>query len=195
MSAPDVPAAKTSAGCGGTSRGRSRGPVSAFDARVDAFFEVHLRGHKGIDLVMYGASAVGEHSFIWLLLSGTKAWRTKAGRGALMKAGGLLAAESLLVNGIVKSFFRRRRPEAVAPRPLPLRTPRSSSFPSGHASAAFFSAALLRGSGRKWPLYVLAVVVSTSRVHVKIHHASDVVGGAVFGAALGEVVRRRLRLF
>jgi undecaprenyl-diphosphatase len=185
-------AAKTSAGYGGTSRGGAA--VAAFDARVDTFFEAHLRGHKGIDLVMYGASALGEHSFIWLLLSGTKAWRTKAGWGALMRAGSLLAAESVLVNGIVKSFFRRRRPEPVAPRPLPLRTPRSSSFPSGHASAAFFSAALLRGSGRKWPLYALAVVVSTSRVHVKIHHASDVVGGAAFGAALGEVVRRRRRL-
>ncbi|MDQ6837181.1 MAG: phosphatase PAP2 family protein, partial [Actinomycetota bacterium] len=38
--------------------------------------------------------------------------------------------------------------------------------------------------------YALAVVVAASRLHVKIHHASDVVGGAIIGAALGEIVRR-----
>lgn len=166
-----------------------------FDASVDAFFERHLRGHRAVDLVMYAASALGEHSMVWILLSGARAWRARAGWGVVLRAVGLLAAESLLVNGVVKSLFRRRRPVPEAPRPLPLRKPRSSSFPSGHASAAFFSAALLRGSGNKWPLYALAVVVSTSRVHVKIHHASDVVAGAAFGAAVGEAVRRRYPIF
>jgi undecaprenyl-diphosphatase len=41
------------------------------------------------------------------------------------------------------------------------------------------------------PLYYgLAAIVATSRVHVKVHHASDVVAGAVIGIAYAEVVRR-----
>jgi undecaprenyl-diphosphatase len=166
-----------------------------FDRRVDGFFEAHLRGRAGADVVMYGASALGEHSFLWLVLAGAKGWRAGTGWAGLARASAVLAAESLLVNGIIKSFFRRQRPQHEGPRPLPLRTPKSSSFPSGHASAAFFSAALLRGSGKGWPLYyLLAALVSASRVHVRIHHASDVLAGAAFGAVLGELARRRVSL-
>jgi undecaprenyl-diphosphatase len=76
-------------------------------------------------------------------------------------------------------------------RPLRLRQPLTSSFPSGHATAAFFGAALLRDGDPLWPLYyAVAVIVAASRVHVKIHHASDVIAGAALGAGLGELTRR-----
>ena len=166
-----------------------------FDRQVDRFFAAHLRGRPAVDLIMYGASALGEHSFVWLVLAGAKGWRSGTGLAGLARASAVLAAESLLVNGVIKSLFRRKRPQPAGARPLPLRVPRSSSFPSGHASAAFFSAAMLRGPGKVWPLYyLLAAVVSASRVHVRIHHASDVVAGAALGAALGELARRHVRL-
>ena len=42
-----------------------------------------------------------------------------------------------------------------------------------------------------WPLYyTVAAVVAASRVHVRIHHASDVVAGAALGTAFGLVARR-----
>ncbi len=41
------------------------------------------------------------------------------------------------------------------------------------------------------PLYYgLAAVVAASRVHVRIHHGSDVVAGAVLGASLAALGRR-----
>ena len=41
------------------------------------------------------------------------------------------------------------------------------------------------------PVYAaVALVVATSRIHVRIHHASDVVGGLVVGTALGIGLRR-----
>ena len=42
--------------------------------------------------------------------------------------------------------------------------------------------------------YTLAGLVAYSRVHVKMHHAADVVGGAVLGVALGALARRFVRL-
>jgi undecaprenyl-diphosphatase len=52
---------------------------------------------------------------------------------------------------------------------------------------------LLRDGDPWWPLYyAIAVVVASSRIHVKIHHASDVVAGSAIGAALGELARRLL---
>ncbi len=163
--------------------------VERFDKTVDDFFDAHLRGRPGLDKVMYAASALGDHSAIWLALAAVQGLRSGQGLRPLLRAGALLGGESVLVNGLVKLAFRRQRPETTEARPLPLRTPLTSSFPSGHASAAFFAAALLRDD--RWgPLYyVMAAIVASSRVYVSIHHPSDVVAGAALGAALGELAR------
>ena len=56
--------------------------------------------------------------------------------------------------------------------------------------AAFCAATLLADGDNLGPAYfAIAAVVAVSRVHVQIHHASDVVGGAVIGVALGGIGR------
>lgn len=173
------------------------GRMTAFDERADAAFERLLRGHASADRMMYAASALGDHGLLWLMLAAVQAGRRRKGnwRRPLLRAAAGLGAESALVNGPVKWIFRRSRPIHDGPRPLHLRQPRTSSFPSGHATAAFFAAALLSEDDPLAPLYyALAVVVAASRLHVKIHHASDVVGGVLIGIALGEIVRRAVPL-
>jgi undecaprenyl-diphosphatase len=105
-----------------------------------------------------------------------------------------IAGESIITNGIVKSFFRRVRPELGQPEgPLPfgMRRPVTSSFPSGHATSAFMAAVLLSEGTHLGPAYFgLAALVSASRVYVRLHHASDVVAGAALGLGLGLVARR-----
>lgn len=163
-----------------------------FDDAVDRWFDDNLRGRRTADAVMYTASAVGDHGIIWLALALVQAARRRrtGWRRPLIRACAGLGIESALVNGPVKWMFRRSRPVYDGPRPLYLRTPRTSSFPSGHATAAFFGAALLRDDDSAWPLYYgLAVVVAASRIHVRIHHASDVIGGAAIGILLGELAR------
>jgi undecaprenyl-diphosphatase len=68
-----------------------------------------------------------------------------------------------------------------------LHRPITSSFPSGHATAAFCAARLL-GGGPGW--YALATAVAGTRVYVRLHHASDVAAGAAFGLVLGSALRR-----
>ncbi len=167
--------------------------VARFDRAADTLLERHVRGHRALDLVMYGASAAGDHSIVWVALAALEGWRRGTLGSTLGRTTAALAAESTLVNGLVKLAFRRTRPAAREPRPLPLRTPRTSSFPSGHASSAFFAAAILR-ERRTWPLYyAAAVTIATSRAYVRIHHASDVVAGAAVGAVLGELARPLVR--
>jgi undecaprenyl-diphosphatase len=163
--------------------------ISQFDSAVDSFFETHLRGRPALDRLMYAASAVGDHSAIWLALAALQGWRSGSGWRPLLRAGALLGAESALVNGLVKLAFRRERPESTDERPLPLRIPRTSSFPSGHSSAAFFAATLLGHGRTRLIYYALASIVASSRVYVKIHHASDVIAGAALGAVLGQLVK------
>lgn len=168
------------------------GAIGDFDRLVDQWFARWLRGRPVVDGAFYTASAVGDHGLLWLALAGLQAARRRDGssRRRLLRASAGLGVESALVNGPVKWMFRRSRPIHDGPRALYLRQPRTSSFPSGHATAAFFAAALLRDDDPWWPAYyVLASVVAASRVHVRIHHASDVVGGALLGVALGELTR------
>jgi len=169
-----------------------REAIASFDERADKYFEAHLRGRPVADRVMYAASAAGDHGLIWAVLAGVEGALSPEGPSLrpLARASAALVTESIVVNGLVKLGFRRQRPERSDPPPLPLRVPITSSFPSGHASSAFFAAALLRRGSTLWLYYPLAVVVASSRVHVRIHYASDVVGGALLGAALGELARR-----
>jgi membrane-associated phospholipid phosphatase len=163
--------------------------ISRFDDAVDRYFEEHLRGRPGLDRLMYGASAVGDHSAIWLALAAWQGWRSGEGWRPLLRASALLGTESAMVNGLIKLGFQRQRPENTEARPLPLRIPRTSSFPSGHSSAAFFAATLLANGPFGFVYYVLAAVIASSRVYVKIHHASDVIAGAALGTALGKVAK------
>ena len=142
---------------------------------------------------MYTLSSTADHSLLWFGIGGVRALR----RGDLafaLKFGTAIGLESALTNGAVKSLFRRVRPEheiAEGPLPYGMRRPITSSFPSGHATAAFTAASILARTGRGdtvW--YLLAGVVAGSRVYVKMHHASDVVVGAAIGLAFGAAMKR-----
>jgi undecaprenyl-diphosphatase len=165
--------------------------IAAFDQRIDKEFD-RLRGHPAADRLFYGASAVGDHSLIWLVLCAARALRGDEERSYALRTAAVLGIESALVNGVIKTLVGRRRPpESGTRRPLPLRTPRTSSFPSGHATSAFCAATLLAADDPLGPVYFgAAAVVAWSRVYVRIHHASDVLGGMVIGLALGQVGRR-----
>jgi undecaprenyl-diphosphatase len=167
--------------------------VEAFDRRADELLE-RLRGHPVADEVMRRASDLGDFSLIWHLVNVTRAVIVRRPDQALVLAAAL-GAESLLVNQGVKRLFRRERPTVEGDDRTPVRRPSTSSFPSGHASAAAFNATLLTViDRRRAPLWwSLAAVVGTSRAYVRIHHASDVVGGAVVGVGLGLLARRLLR--
>ena len=147
----------------------------------------------GLDKVMYGASELGDWSLIWHLIGVGQALLPGRDPMTAVRVSAILGAESLLVNGALKSVFRRRRPiwEEDRPRPHRVRTPHSSSFPSGHASSAFTAAGILSQGDPLGPVYYgLAVVVASSRVYVKMHHASDVLAGAALGIGLAGVARR-----
>jgi undecaprenyl-diphosphatase len=164
--------------------------IAVFDQRVDAAFD-HLRGNRVADRVLYAASAVGDHSLIWLIVGAARALSSERRRRSAIRLAAALGIESVLVNVGLKSLVRRRRPPSSDSRPLPLRQPVTSSFPSGHATSAFCAAGLLSEDDRLWPLYYgLALVVASSRIHVRIHHASDVLAGAAIGALLGRIGRR-----
>ncbi|MGA8681546.1 MAG: phosphatase PAP2 family protein [Acidimicrobiales bacterium] len=168
-----------------------RSKVDEIDERVDGWF-TSLRGNPTADRVFYTASALGDFGLIWVMLALLRALRGRPNdRRAALRAIVASGTESVLVNVGLKSIFQRRRPLAPTTHPLPFRQPLTSSFPSGHATAAFCAARLLADGDDLAPLYyAAAIVVAASRIHVRIHHASDVAGGAVIGLVLGRIAKR-----
>jgi undecaprenyl-diphosphatase len=168
-----------------------RARVRAFDEAVDKWAATHR--NPVADHVFYGLSSAADHSILWFALGAVQsARRADVSRGLRLAVA--IASESIITNGIVKSFFRRVRPElehAGGPLPFNIRQPVTSAFPSGHATSAFMAAVVLSEGTRMGPLYFgLAGLVAASRVYVRMHHASDVVAGVAFGLGLGLVARR-----
>jgi membrane-associated phospholipid phosphatase len=181
-------AARAVPGLGGLGPG-----VARFDAAVDQWLET-IRGNPAVDRVATTASRLGDWSTIWHAAGLVRALAGGRLRESIALDIGL-AAESLIVNQGVKRLFRRERPTEAGDDRYEVRRPSTSAFPSGHASAAAFAAVtLIRWSrGRTSPLWLtMAVVVGASRAVVRIHHASDVVGGAVTGATLARLLARPL---
>ena len=169
-----------------------------FDRWADEQLE-RLRGNKVADAVFTTASEVGDFSLIWHLTGAARGITSEQRAGEAMVFSALMGIESLVVNQGIKRLFRRTRPTESGDPRYPVRKPVTSAFPSGHASSAFFAATLLTawGGKRTAPLWFgMAAVVAPSRAYVRIHHPSDVVGGAVVGLALGQLAKaavRRLR--
>ena len=167
--------------------------IERFDARVDAALDT-IRT-PALDRHFYPISSAADHSLVWFAIGAARAVRSGDLRFAARFAAAM-GLESALTNGPVKAIFKRGRPAPDTPDdrlPYGLHRPITSSFPSGHATAAFTAAMILGDSRRRAPWYALAAVVASSRVYVRMHHASDVVGGAALGMVLGRVLRGWVR--
>lgn len=173
-------------------RGAVTTRIGALDDAVDRWVE-RRRGPR-LDPLFYRLSSAADHGLLWIALGALRAVRCREPALGL-RFGAALGAESALTNGPIKFAFRRIRPTSAPPGPLPygMHRPRTSAFPSGHATSAFTAATLLSAGTRAAPAYYgLAALVAASRVYTRMHHASDVVAGAVLGLAMGQIAKRVL---
>lgn len=91
---------------------------------------------------------------------------------------------------ITKRIVLRQRPFIAQPSLFVARIEGEEpnySFPSGHATTAFATATTLAINYRKWyviiPAYAWAGAIGYSRMRLGVHYPSDVLAGAVTGAA------------
>ncbi len=145
-----------------------------------------------LDRALVELTRAANYSRLWLLVAvgiaacGGRRGQRAAGRGIV--AIGIAAA---VTNGPAKLLVHRRRPSRRS-RPVLIRMPRSTSFPSGHSAAAF---AFATGACEELPvlapvLVPLAGAVAYSRVHAGVHYPSDIAAGAVIGVGSGMLAKR-----
>lgn len=141
-----------------------------------------------LDRLMSLVSISGTVSAVWTLLA-LVGMRRASSRMAAWRVYLVVLLCYGLVDGVLKPAIARPRPISVRafdpPRALPP-MPRSLSFPSGHAAAAFGSAVAI---ARMWPQgrvfwWTLAVLMGYSRIYVGHHYPLDVAGGALFGVLI-----------
>jgi membrane-associated phospholipid phosphatase len=146
-----------------------------------------------LDRPLVAITRAANYSRLWLLIAGVLAacggarGRRAAGRGLIA-----IAIAAAVANGPAKLLVRRRRPFSRS-RPTLIRTPRSTSFPSGHTAAAF---AFATGACTELPalapvLVPLAGAVAYSRVHTGVHYPSDVAAGIAIGIGSGLITAGR----
>ncbi len=140
-----------------------------------------------LDRTLVAITGAANYSRLWLMVAGAlAAFGRRPGRTAACR--GLLAITiaAVVANGPAKLLVRRRRPSSRSHPPL-IRTPRSTSFPSGHSAAAF---AFATAASTEMPVLIpalvpLAAAVAYSRVHTGVHYPSDVAAGVGIGIGAG----------
>ena len=157
--------------------------MSTIDEAVDAAFEP-LRGNPQADRAAAVLSNLADYGLIWVVLAGLKARRRGPDRRRAVVALAAAGFSSLIVSRVVKDAIARERPDEHLVATV--RTPSSSSFPSGHTLAAFCTAFVLADTDAQTVANVgFAAAVAASRVHLRAHHPTDVIGGAAIGSVLG----------
>jgi membrane-associated phospholipid phosphatase len=115
---------------------------------------------------------LGENGAIWLAL-GLLARDRRAFRVVVL---------ALLANTGIKQVVRRPRPDLGPELPPLAGTISSLSYPSAHAATSFAAAGAL--SLPSLPLYAAAGAMALTRPYLGVHYPSDVVAGAMLGAAV-----------
>jgi undecaprenyl-diphosphatase len=164
--------------------------IRAFDNKVVG----RITGiHKPfLDKVMIIATYAGTGALVWWtalvapFLISTKYRKT----GVMMALA--LAFNYLIGEIIIKKSVGRDRPSSLlSDEEMKITRPKDHSFPSGHTASSFcaFTVTLLCCTPAVWiPALILAATIGFSRVYLRVHYVSDVIGGLILGVIDGTAV-------
>ena len=128
------------------------------------FGDGYLWGLAGLALILFGGQK--GHGYVLIGLA--------------------ISIVNIAIFRLVKTIMERPRPVTLSARPMKYRMIDDFAFPSGHATVAFGIAYLIAAAYPDfwwaWTgAYLASMVISLSRIFVREHYPSDVIGGAIIG--------------
>lgn len=148
---------------------------------------------RPIDHALRILTRTADNGRLWMGIAAVGALAGRRTRRGAIRGLASLGAASFVSNVALKPLLGRQRPDPERTR-IARRSgasPWTSSFPSGHAAsaAAFATGATLEVPWAGPILVPLAAAVAYSRVHIGVHHRSDVWAGAFVGITLALIGR------
>ena len=161
--------------------------INGFDGAIMAWVQTHCH-NAFTDGLFPVLTYLGEAGAVWIVLAliflCQKGTRYAGILTLCAMAAGFLLGEVLLKNAVC-----RERPFALFPdyTVLLISPPSGFSFPSGHTCASFAAATVLSCQFKKRgiPALLLAGLIGFSRIFLFVHYPTDVLAGAILGAACG----------
>nr|WP_325298781.1 phosphatase PAP2 family protein [uncultured Dysosmobacter sp.] len=162
------------------------GDMQAMELAILDWIQAHLRCGP-LDVLLPLISRLADHGEVWIVLEAVLLLLKGQRRyGAAVSCG--LALDLVSCNMLLKPLIGRVRPFMVNTAvELLSAPPGDASFPSGHTAASFAAVFALKTAGSPlWkPALALAAVIAFSRMYLYVHWPSDILGGALLGAAVG----------
>jgi diacylglycerol kinase family enzyme/membrane-associated phospholipid phosphatase len=174
-------------------RERRHLPAPIQKADETAYAWIATRHSQALDATLPRLSKAADHSKLWVGVAALLMMFGGRGRKAALRGIASVLLSSAMVNGPLKWFSNRRRPDpGLIPAARRLaRAPTSSSFPSGHSAsaAAFATAVAAEMPVAAAPVGLLAAGVGFSRVYTGVHYPVDVLAGAALGMTAALVTK------
>ena len=161
--------------------------INGFDGAIMAWVQTHCH-NAFTDGLFPVLTYLGEAGAVWIVLALIFLCQKRTRYAGILTlcamAAGFLLGEVLLKNAVC-----RERPFALFPdyTVLLISPPSGFSFPSGHTCASFAAATVLSCQFKKRgiPALLLAGLIGFSRIFLFVHYPTDVLAGAILGAACG----------
>lgn len=144
--------------------------------------------NKTLDKLMRLITSLGNLGFVWLIVAIFFLVKKELRLDGLMIISALVLT-TIVGEGVIKHIVRRERPfvKLDMEDELVIAPPITYSFPSGHTGSSFAVLAVFMTQIRimSLPVAILASLIAFSRIYLKVHYPSDVVGGGVIGFLCG----------
>ena len=145
-----------------------------------------------LDKLMVYSTYAGTGALIWWLIFAVPFVISQTYRYTGITMIVALGVNYLLGEVIIKKTVGRGRPSNLIDEDeMKINKPKDNSFPSGHTASSFcaFTVTLWNCPVYFWlPALLIACLISFSRLYLRVHYLSDVIGGILLGLTDGSLI-------